>query len=203
MDKYKKKESWKSIVSIILVVLLTFGIFAGFSVLFRKESKSSGNNVKVESCMDTFVNTKLADYTKLDFEFAGKGFLNADGILYDDGSPFYSTEFISLEGYNEMIIKANPSFFYDKVTITLPDDVGGGSEVMDPLFFGCAVDESSIVTVSMSDLDCNLVAIYGEYSFISIKVPEGADSIPISIPINKVSLFVYEKAKDVLEVWAK
>ena len=199
MDKYKKKESWKSIVSIILVVLLTFGIFAGFSVLFRKESKSSGNNVKVESCMDTFVNTKLADYTKLDFEFAGKGFLNADGILYDDGSPFYSTEFISLEGYNEMIIKVNLSFMSDTVTITLPDEAGGGSEVVPPLFCTCVVDESSTVELTISELDSSVVAIFGEYTFISIKVPEGADPIPM----NKVSLAVYEKAKDVLEIWAK
>ena len=38
MDKYKKKESWKSIVSIILVVLLAFGVFASVSVLFQKDS---------------------------------------------------------------------------------------------------------------------------------------------------------------------
>lgn len=198
MDKYKKKESWKSIVSIILVVLLTFGVFAGFSVLFKKESKSSGNSVKVVSCMDTFVNTKLADYTKLDFEFAGKGLIHYDGTLDFVEMPYYSTEFISLEGYNEMIIKANPSLFYDKVTLPDPD-VPDTYVDIDPLMFRCFDDGSSSDTVSMFALDCNLVAIYGEYSFISIKDPEGPDSIFI----NKVSLIVSEKAKDVLEIWVK
>lgn len=202
MDKYKKKETWKSIVSIILVVLLAFGAVSGFSVLFKKESKSSGNSVKVVSCMDTFVNTKLADYTKLDFEFAGKGIMNFDGTLddpFDDlGEPYYSTEFISFEGYNEMIIKANPSFFYDKVTV--PDlDVPDTYLDIDPLIFMCYDDKRTLGGVQMSDLDCNLVAVYGEYSFISIKVPEDVDPVPV----NKVSLIVYEKAKDALEIWVK
>ena len=198
MDKYKKKESWKSIVSIILVVLLTFGAVAGFSVLFKKESKSSGNSVKVVSCMDTFVNTKLADYTKLDFEFAGKGLMDFDGTLADVGWPFYSTEFISLEGYNEMIIKTNISFLLEKITVLVPT-IDGTYEDFDFLSFILWYDEATSDLVQMFDLDVKFVAIYGEYSFIGIKVPEGVDSFPV----NKVSLMVYEKAIDAFEIWVK